>query len=96
MPGISGPNSRATRPSWARSDSSASPAPGYWTFTATLRPSFHTARCTWPIDAAAAGVSSNSANSDRQSSPSRSASTLCTVRAGIGGAASWSLVSAAR
>ena len=35
-------------------------------------------------------------NSSRQSSPSRSASTPCTVRVGIGGAASWSLVSAAR
>ena len=36
MPGISGPNSPANRPSCVRSDSSASPAPGYWTLTATL------------------------------------------------------------
>ena len=57
---------------------------------------FHTARCTWPMLAAAAGLSSNSANLSRQSGPSCSASTLCTVATGIGGAASCSLVSACR
>ena len=41
----------------------ASAIPGYWTFTATCRPSSRTARCTCPIDAAASGSSSNSANS---------------------------------
>ena len=33
---------------------SARPAPGYWILTATWRPSCQTARCTWPIEAAAA------------------------------------------
>ena len=48
------------------------------------------------MEAAAAGVSSKLANRSRQSGPSSSASTLCTVAAGIGGAASCSLVSVAR
>ena len=95
-PGISTENSRAARLSWLKSLSRALPAPGYWIFTATWRPSRQTARCTWPIDAAAAGLSSNSANCSRQSGPSSSASTRYTVRAGSGGAASWSLVSVAR
>jgi len=55
------PNSRATRLSWLKSLSRARPAPGYWILTATWRPSRQIARCTWPIDAAALGVSSNSA-----------------------------------
>ena len=41
--------------SWLRSPISAWPAPGYCIFTATSRPSAQTARCTCPIDAAAAG-----------------------------------------
>ena len=40
----------------------ASPTPGYCTFTATARPSWVMARCTWPIDAAAIGIGSHSAN----------------------------------
>ena len=40
----------------------ASPTPGYCTFTATARPSWVMARCTWPIDAAAIGVGSHVAN----------------------------------
>ena len=68
-PGISTENSRATRLSWVKSLSRALPAPGYWIFTATRRPSCQTAWCTWPIDAAAAGLSSNSANWSRQSGP---------------------------
>ena len=95
-PGSIDANIRAIRLTWLRSPISALPAPGYWILTATSRPSCHTARCTWPIEAAAAGLSSNSANRSRQSAPSCSASTLCTVAAGIGGAASCSLVSVAR
>ena len=34
----------------------ASSTPGYWTFTATARPSRVIARCTWPIEAEAIGV----------------------------------------
>ncbi len=71
-------------------------APGYCTFTATTRPSCQTALCTWPIDAAAAGTSSNSAKRVRQSSPSSSRRIAWIDSAGSGGAASWSLVSAAR
>ena len=59
-PGIQPAATRPTRATWVKSEISASPAPGYWTLTATARPSFQTARCTCPIEAAAAGVSSNS------------------------------------
>jgi hypothetical protein len=55
---------------------SALPAPGYWILTATWRPSCQTPRCTWPIEAAAAGWSSNSAKLARHSSPMSAASTL--------------------
>ena len=64
------PTSRLIRPSWLRSASSAAPAPGYCTLTATSRPSAHVARCTWPMDAAAAGLSSNVVKRSRQSAPS--------------------------
>jgi hypothetical protein len=95
-PGLSTENSRATRPSCVRSASSARPAPGYWTLTATARPSCQTPRCTWPMLAAAAGLSSNDANAFRHSGSSSSASTRCTCATGNGGAESWSFVSAAR
>ena len=75
---------------------SALSAPGYCTFTATTRPSCQTALCTWPIDAAAAGLSSNSAKRARQSSPSSSRRIAWIDSAGSGGAASCSLVRAAR
>ena len=41
----------------------ATSTPGYCTFTATARPSLVRARCTCPIDAAAIGTGSHSANS---------------------------------
>ena len=52
----------------ARSPRMASSTPGYWTFTATARSSrrwgsHHSARWTWPIDAAAIGSGSHSTNS---------------------------------
>ncbi len=46
--------------------------------------------------AAAAAVSSNSANRDRHPVPNWCAMILCTVSAGIGGAAFCSLVNASR
>ena len=95
-PGIQPAATRPTRATWVKSEISASPAPGYCTLTATSRPSAHTARCTCPIEAAAAGTSSNERNRRRHCGPSSAASTLCTVAAGIGGAASCSLVSVAR
>ena len=96
-PGISTPNNRAARLSWVKSLISALPAPGYWILTATSRPSFHTARCTWPMDAAAAGLvveeakllAPVGAELPAREPGARSA-------AGSGGAASCSLVSVAR
>ena len=88
--------SRAKRLSWFKSLISALPAPGYWILTATWRPSCQTARCTWPMDAAAAGWSSNSAKLARHCSPMSPASTLCIAWAGSGGADSCSLVRVAR
>ena len=96
MPGTHEPNSLPIRVIWLRSLMNALSAPGYCTFTATTRPSCQTALCTWPIDAAAAGMSSNSANRARQSSPSSSRRIAWIDSAGSGGAASWSLVRAAR
>ena len=95
-PGIQPAETRATRETWLRSLTRALPAPGYCTLTATSRPSCQTARCTWPIEAAAAGVSSKDVNWCRQRGPSSSASTLCTTEDGIGGAASCSRVRVAR
>ena len=86
------PTVRATRLSWRRSDISASPAPGYCTLTATSRPSAQRPRCTWPIEAAAAGSSSNSTSCERQPVPSSLAEHVVHGGAGIGGAESWSLV----
>ena len=96
IPGTQDANTRPSRAALSRSVISAGPAPGYWTFTATSRPSRHVARCTWPIDAAAAGASSKWANRDRQPGPSSSRRTAWTRSAGNGGAASCSLVSVAR
>ena len=74
----------------------ASPTPGYCTFTATGRPSVVTARCTWPIDAAASGSSSHSANSSPMDRP-RASSTVARANSdAIGGALAWSSASASR
>ena len=54
----------------------ASAIPGYCTLTATARPSWSVARWTCPIDAAATGCSSNSANVSPSFSPSSSSITL--------------------
>ena len=90
-------NSRASRAIWRRSERSALAAPGYWILTATSVPSCHVARCTWPMDAAAAGTSSNdrrTARASRRRAPA--SSTRCTTPGGIGGAASCSLVRVSR
>ncbi len=96
MPGKTGASPRATRASWRRSPSRASPAPGYCTFTATSRPSCHRPLCTCPIDAAAAGPPSSQTSRSRQSSPRPRAIWSRTVCVGIGGAESWSAVRWAR
>ncbi len=54
----------------------ASAIPGYWTLTATSRPSGRVARCTWPIDADAIGVSSKSAKMRASFSPRSCSITL--------------------
>ncbi len=95
-PGIREPIVRANRPSCRRSARRASAAPGYCSLTATSRPSFSRPRCTWPIDAAAAGTSPNSSNRSRQRLPSSRLRIVSTVEAGIGGAESCSLVRVAR
>ena len=47
-----------------------SATPGYWTFTATRWPEdFRVALWTWPIDAAAIGLSSKEEKRSRQSAP---------------------------
>ena len=97
MPGSHDPAIRATRESWLRSDIRASAAPGYWIFTATSRPSRQTPLCTWPIEAEAAGTSSNSTSLVlAQRGPSSRARISCTRSAPIGGPDSCSLVSVAR
>ena len=90
------PSTGPSRANWSRSALSAAPAPGYWILTATSRPSFHTARCTWPMLAAAAARSSNISNLARHPVPSCSAINRLTVAGGIGGAAFCSLASASR
>ena len=54
----------------------AAATPGYWTLTATSRPSCSRARYTCPIEAAAIGSSSNSANTSFSGSSSSSSITL--------------------
>src|SRR5829696_2340783 len=67
-----------------RSVSTASAMPGYWTFTATSRPSRVVARWTWPIEAAATASAEKSAKwSD--SRPPRSCSTTRRIAAGSAG-----------
>ncbi len=81
-------------PTLRRSASSASATPGYWILTATARPSCSSARCTWPIEAAAKASSSISANSSSNGSPRYSSSrTTRTFSHGIAGAEVRSLAS---
>ena len=96
MLGNAPPSNRAARAIWRRSERSASPAPGYCTLTATSRPSCQTARCTWPMDAAADGSSSNEVNRCLHPGPSSRASMACTAARSIGGAESCSRVSVSR
>ena len=56
----------------------AASTPGYCTFTATARPSWVTARCTWPIDAEAIGSRSNDANTVSGSPPNSARTTPAT------------------
>ena len=69
-PGRPAPSPAKSRPALSRSASMASSTPGYCTLTATARPSWVMARCTWPIDAAAIGTGSHSANTSSGGAPS--------------------------
>ena len=53
-PGASALAIRRSIPAFCMSARDRVATPGYWIFTATRRPSGSTARCTWPIEAAAA------------------------------------------
>jgi hypothetical protein len=53
----------------SRSARMASSTPGYWTLTATARPSVVMARWTWPIDADARGSGSHSAKTTSGAAP---------------------------
>ena len=71
----------------SRSARIASPTPGYCTFTATARPSWVMARCTWPIDAAAIGSGSHvGEHAPRVARPAPRATTWAASSALIGGA----------
>jgi hypothetical protein len=87
-PGTQPAATLATREIWRMSLISAAPAPGYWIFTATSRPSVHTARCTCPMDAEATGWSSNDWNRLRHRVPKSARITSWTDVVGIGGALS--------
>ena len=84
-PGMSGCSSAAHPRQLPTGRSARPPAPGYCTLTATTRPSCQTPRCTWPMLAAAAGVSSKETNRARQPRPNCSASMRWTSAVGIGG-----------
>ncbi len=71
-----------------RSVSTASATPGYWTLTATRRPSWVTARWTWPIEAAANASRSNSAKWSPSGPPSSSRSSFSMRLKGSGGTSS--------
>ena len=85
-PGANALAIRRISPAFCMSDAIARATPGYCTFTATRRPSGITARCTWPIDAAAAASCSTSSNSSSTGSASSSSITARTFSQGIGGA----------
>ena len=50
----------------------ASATPGYWILTTTSSPDGSVARCTWPIDADASGLSSKRAKARSSGRPSSS------------------------
>jgi hypothetical protein len=70
--------------------------PGYWTLTATARPSWVIARCTCPMEAAAIGSGSQVANARSGGEPSSSVTTCAASSALIGGTLSCSRLSVRR
>ena len=88
MPGEEQPDVVEVGARWPRS------TPGYCTFTATARPSWVMARCTWPIDADAIGTGSHSAKTSSGAPPSSWRITPAASSALIGGASCWSSASA--
>jgi len=70
--------------------------PGYCTLTATARPSWVIARCTWPIEAAAIGSGSQVAKARSGGWPSSSVMTCAASSGLIGGTLSCSRLSVRR
>src|SRR5919202_680474 len=79
----------------SRSDRMARSTPGYCTLTATSRPSGITALWTWPMDAAALGIGSQSRNSRSGSAPSSSRMTRSARLGAMGGTSAWRVARAA-
>ena len=82
-------NAEANASTFSMSAPMASRTPGYCTLTAARRPSFSTTRWTWPIDAAATGMGSQSAKSWRGCRPSSSSTTDSARLGAIGGTSAW-------
>src|SRR6266566_513966 len=78
---------------FCRSARTAEATPGYWTLTATSRPSLSVPRYTWPIDAAAIGSSSKASKSSSIGSSRSSSITRRICLKETVGAASRSLAS---
>jgi hypothetical protein len=74
----------------------ASSTPGYCTLTATARPSWVIARCTWPIDADAIGTGSHSAKTSSGGAPSSCLDDPAASSGLIGGASDCSWARASR
>ena len=96
MPGNSIDMTVNSRSVFSRSAATAWSTPGYWTLTATSRPSWVTARCTWPMDAAASGTGSHTANTRSGASPSSARITCATSSGAMGGASACNCASASR
>src|SRR5256885_6660202 len=87
-PGAIALSSLSARRRFCRSAWIASATPGYWTLTATARPSLSVARWTWPIEAAAMGSGSKSANARASGRPRSSSTTPSTAPKETGSALS--------
>ncbi len=92
IPGASTASSFSASRRFCMSAWIASAIPGYWTLTATTRPSSRSvARWTWPIEAAAIGSGSKSENDSRSFSPRSSSITRVMALNDTGSALCWSV-----
>ena len=93
--GARAPMQREQKSRFERSVSTAEAISGYCSLQASRSPLRLKARCTWPSEAAAAGLKSNSAKRSRQFGPSSACMRRRTNEAPIGGACDWSFVNSA-